>query len=382
MMKKLTGQARRRRDGGPDEGGEALREAAKQLIEGWTLETRETEAHSALLEQIASRETVEQSLDAVAASGADRIVQMSLETDAFGPDVTAALDYLIVHRRLSAVFGFLDELPASVTARPAILDYLEAPETLRRVLLTEPIDADGALNLLARCGAASLDPLLDALALSESQATRQLILDRLREFGEAARDPIMVRLDGSPWYVQRNLLALLAAMPTIPADLKVDQFTKHEEPKVRVEALRLLSRIPARRDDAIHEALSDPDLHVVRAAIEAAAGGVPRRSALRVLQIVQKAEAGSELRVRGIALLESVRLTASRDWLVPLVVRTRGMFFWRRTVLQPTSLEMLTALRALTAMWKKDPQTSAVFRLAAHSGDEQVRDAAGIAPRE
>jgi len=378
-MKKLAGQARRRRDGGPDEGGEALRQAARQLIEGWTLETREPAAHAALLEQVAHHEAPDQALDTAEAAGADRIVQMALETDAFGPDVTSAVDHLIDHVRLPAVLGVLDKVPDSDTAVPSILDYLEAPETLRRVLLTEPVDPDGARSLLARCGPARLEPLLDALTLSESQATRQLILDRLREIGEAARGAIMARLEGSPWYVQRNLLWLLVAMPVVPAELPVDAYAHHEQPAVRVEALKLLARMPAKREDAINEALSDPDARVVRAAFEAAAGGLPRRSAMRVLQIVDKAEAGSELRLRGIALLDQVPLAAARDWLLPKVVRTRGMFFWRRRVLQPRSPEMLAAVRVLASRWKKDPQASAVFRLAAQSGDAQVREAAGMA---
>ena len=382
MMKKLSSQAKRRNDAGPDDGGEALREAAKQLIEGWSLETRETESHSALLEQISNYEGNERALDGEAAAGADRIVQMALETDAFGPDVTAAVDHLIDHRRLATVLGFLDRIPDSTTAVPSILDYLEAPETLRRVLLTEPVDMDGTRDLLSRCGPARLEPILDALTLSESQGTRQLILDRLREIGESARGPIMARLDSSPWYVQRNLLMLLAAMPAIPPGLQVDAYVRHEEPTVRVEALKLLARMPTRRDDAIAEALHDADLRVVRAAFEvSAAGGLPRKSATRVLQIAQQADEESDLRLRGIALLHDVPLTAARDWLLPMVIRTRGMFFWRRVVLQARSAEMLAALRVLASAWKADPKTAAVFRLVAQAGDEHVRAAGGVAPK-
>lgn len=377
LMKKLSSQARRRRDGGPDEGGESLRQAGKQLIEGWSLETRESEAHSHLLEQIANHEHGEKSFDVAASAGAERLVQMALETDAYGPDIGAAADFLVDHHLLTKTFGFIDDFPSSTVAVPSILRYLEAPETLRRVLLSEPIDEHGARKLLERCGAGSIDPLLDALTLSESQSTRQLILARLREMGEVARDPIVARLVGAEWYVLRNLLALLHAMPTVPEDLELDDFAKHEEPMVRVEALKLLARIPARRDDAIHAALSDADMRVVHAAIHAAGEGLPRRSALRVLQILQKADEGSEIRVRGIALLENVPLAAARDWLLSIVLRTRGMFFWRRKALAPRSPETLAVLRVISSTWKKDPTASTALRLAAHSADEAVRDAVG-----
>ena len=192
--------------------------------------------------------------------------------------------------------------------------------------------------------------------MSESQATRQLILDRVREMGEDAREAIMVRLEGSHWYVQRNLLALLAAMPTVPPGLQVQAYAHHEEPASAWRRCKLLARMPARREDAIHTALSDPDTRVVMAALDAAAAGLPRRSTLRVLQILEKSEPGSELRVRGMALLKHVKLAAARDWLLPMVVRTRGMFFWRRSVLQPRTPEMLAALRVIAAAWTHDPK--------------------------
>jgi hypothetical protein len=304
---------------------------------------------------------------------------MSLETDAFGPDVGAALDYLIEHRRLGIILEFLEGAPPSKVSAPAIFDHLEMPETLRRVLLTEPIDTNGTRMLLQRCGPARLDPLLDALALSESQSTRQMILDRLREVGEDAREAIVARLDASEWYVLRNLLSLLVAMPTPPTGDGLDAYARHEEPGVRVEAVRLLSRMPASREEVIHAALSDPDLQVVRAAVEAAAAGLPRRSALRVLQVAQKAESGTDLRLRSLALLENVPLPAARDFVLPLVTTTRGMFFWRRQVLQQRSPEMLAALRVLSSAWRKDPAAAAALKLAAHSGDEQIREAAGAA---
>lgn len=377
LMKKLSGQARRRRDGGPDEGGESLREASRALIDGWTLETNETEAHSTLLEQIANHDKGDKGYDVAASAGAERLVQMALETDSFGSDISAAVDWLIDHRELTKTFGFLDEFPESKTTVPATLEFLESPETLRRVLLTEPIEAEGATTLLARVGPERVEPLLDALAISESQSTRHLILHRLRELGESAREPIMSRLDGSPWYVQRNLLALLGAMPTVPPDLKLDAYARHEEPTIRVEALKLLARIPAKREEAIHNALTDLDMRVVFAAMDAASGALPRRSALRVLQILQKSEDASEMRVRGIALLNGVPLAAARDWLLPMVLRTRGMLFWRRQVLAEKSPEMLAALRVLASEWKKDPKAATALRLAAQSDDDAVRDAVG-----
>ena len=51
-------------------------------------------------------------------------------------------------------------------------------------------------NRLDACGDGS--PLLDALAISESEATRRIILDRLRVLGDAIREPIRARIPGAP----------------------------------------------------------------------------------------------------------------------------------------------------------------------------------------
>lgn len=377
MMRKLSAQTRRRRDAGPDEGGEALRQAARQLIDDWYHEIRETDAHSELLDRIAGYDTAEAPLDATESAGSDRIVQIALETNSVGADVLTAVDRLTDSRRIGRLLGLLDALRESAIAVTAIEAHLMADETLRRILLAEPLDFDGAQQLLARADAPQADAMLDALSISESKTTRQLILDRLREIGEAARGSILSRLDEAPWYVQRNLLSLLGAMPTPPSDIQLDTFFRHEQPTIRVEALKLMCRFPERREHAIHEGMGDPDAQVVRTALEAAAQGLPRRSAARLLQLLAKSDEGSEVRLRGIPLLEQVPFAAGRDWLLPLVIQKRG-FIIRRWQLRAKSPEVMAALRVLAAKWVTDPAAATVFRLVRKSSDAQLRDAAGL----
>ena len=49
-----------------------------------------------------------------------------------------------------------------------------------------------------QCDRHANSPLLDALAISESEATRRIILDRLRVLGDAIRGPIRARIPGAP----------------------------------------------------------------------------------------------------------------------------------------------------------------------------------------
>lgn len=375
LLKKLAAHTRRRRDGGPDEGGESLREAARQLIEDWNLDLGETEAHGSLLEKIASYEETTAAREPAELAGAERIMQMVLESDVYGVDVTAAVDRLIDDKCLGALLALLEGARNSAVARPAVYEHLTSAETIRRVLLSEPVEIEGARQLLERCHAQHAEAMLDALAISESEATRRLILDRVREIGEGARDQMVARLEGSPWYVQRNLLSLLGELSSPPAGLAFDSYLKHEQPMVRVEAVKLAARIPVRREAAINDALGDADVRVLRAALDAAhRHGLPRRSAGRLLQLLEKSEHGSDVHTRAIPVLSQVALPAARDWLLQQLLRKRG--FFRRLDLTKKSPEMLAALRVLAIRWAKDPAAAAVFRLAAKSGDAQIVEAA------
>jgi hypothetical protein len=377
LFKKLAAQTRRRRDTAADDGGEAIREAARQLIEGWTYDATGAEPHGELLAKIAAYDTDEAALEGGGTAGADRIVQIALETNvAATGDVMAAVDQLIDEKRLALLFRFVDEAETATVTQPAILGHLLVPETVRRVLLTEPVDPDGAHLLLERCDMTRADALLDALAISESEATRRMILERLRALGEAIRDPILFRIPGALWYVQRNLLSLLGDMPDPPRNLPFDEFLASDEPMLRLEAIRLLMRIPERREGAVHDALGDADPRVMRAGLEAAANGLGRRSYGRLLQILEQAGDAADIRLRGIPLLRHVPLPAARDWLLTLVRRRRGAFMFRRWVLAPRSAEMLAALRVLAQRWAADPAVVGLLKLGAKSDDAAIVAAA------
>ena len=375
LLKKVAAQTRRRRDGGADDGGETLRQAARQLVDGWQLEIHQSEEHDTLLTHIAAYEDAAgDETDAGESVGAERVMQIALETDVIGHDVMAAADELVDARRLGVLLSLLDRVERSDVAAPAVRAHLLSAEMLRHILLNEPVELDAAHRLLELCDVAHAESMLDALSLSESPTTRQLVLQRLRELGDVIREQVVARLGDADWYVLRNLLALLGAMRTLPARLSIDAYFRHDEPTVRVEALRLLVRMPDRRETAVHDALLDHDPRVLRAALDAAAShGLPRRSGARLLQVVEKADRDNDLRVRGIALLPQAPTNLARDWLFKLVLRRRG--FFRRWALQDPSSEQLAALRALAAGWRADPAVARALALAVASRDPQVREA-------
>ena len=378
MLRKLASQTHRRRDGGPDEGGEAMREAARKLIEDWTLTDATPQPHAALMQKIAMYEKGGADADTGGGAGADRIVQIALETNVGGPDVTAAVEKLIDEKRLSLLFSFLDEAEHASVAEPLITEHLLEPATVRRVLLTEPVEVDGAHRLLERCEMPQADALFDALVITESDTTRQIVLERLRELGDAVSDRLVARFEGTPWPVQRSLLSLAGDLDRVPPGIPLADFLRHEEPPMRVEALRVAAKVPELREGAIHDAIGDADYRVVRVALDvAAAHGLARRTGPRLLQRIEQAEPESELRLKAIPLLARVPFAGARDWLVARLTRKRGVFFFKRTVLVDTTPESLAGVRALAAGWADDPVVKPIIALASRSPDASMAAAAG-----
>jgi hypothetical protein len=93
--------------------------------------------------------------------------------------------------------------------------------------------------------------------------------------------------------------------------------------------------------------------------------------------VLAKAEEGSEIRIRGIPLLEQIPLPGARDWLLAIVGQNRG-FIFRRWQLRPKSAEVIASLRVLAAKWSGDPLVARTFMLARKSADAQLREAAGF----
>lgn len=361
--------------GGPDGGDpDSLRDVAKGLVDQWTLENPNPAAHTKLLEHIASREA--SALDSVAEHTAEnlRLLHMALEVGAGADDLPQCVDALLEARRLGDLLDALD-IAADARAAEVLERHLLAPETLRTVLLEEPVELEAAAGLLLRCGPAEAPALLDSLAISESSATRTIIMERLRPMAAEAAPAIVDRLLDAPWYVQRNLLVLLNSLPEVPVGLQLESFLQHAEVSVRLEAVRLGLRDPAQRGEMIGLALHDVDDRIVRLGLETGAvSGLPRTALPRLMQVVVQERRPSELRARAVRLLEAFDSPGVRDWLVAHTARRRGLL--RRLRLAQKSPEMLAALGVLAARWSSDPRAADILRLARAVDDPQIRAAA------
>ena len=364
----------------------SFRDAAHELVQGWTLDNPNPSTHTSLLDSI-SRAAPMRIAGASLETDAPRLVQIALEIDVFGEDAVDAAQELIAGGHVSQLLTWAAETPNTAAAK-ALRALVWSPAAIRATLLRDPLDQAEARALLSSLDHSSSETLLDVLRDAESRSTRRLVYDRVREFGPSISTQLIQRLDGAPWYFIRNLLALLRdTSPTHGAAADVAgatllRFLSHQQEQVRSEALRLLAVDPSTRDRAIRQALDDRSERVVRVAIEMLMSddeAAPRHAmsltlAQHLLQFVAAGTQDDELLGRAVRALADAPVTAAvRDPLLALASR-RTMLF-RRLVLLDAKPVVVAALEVLAERYASDPKVTPLLTLAASHQDSRIRGA-------
>ena len=346
-----------------------LREMLRELVRGWTLDDPNPGQYTALLDRLGGAAPVERR------SRSDdiepqRIVAMALEGNFAGVAVDRAID-TAARTDPNALVAALQR----AGDRPSVAPIVRRLAERHLTALLERADAVAAVEwIVGRAGVGAVDTLLDTLETSQSRALRRRVVTLLTGIGPAIGPACVQRLEGRPWYMQRNLLALLASLPAPPPGFSARPWALHEDGRVRREALRLLLRSRATRDEAIGMSLRDDDPAVLRQGLFAAVESCPPATIPRLLVMADSA-GESEIRTLAIRALGSARTPALLDWLVLRATVRRGIL--RREHLAPKSPELLAALGALAHSWRADPAAARVLHLARTSGDPDIAGAAG-----
>jgi len=303
-----------------------------------------------------------------------------------------AIERLVAENHVGQIVEMLDESPAAAAPpaearRPPVRadiaplwTRITSPDVVGQLARTEPPDFATIDRVLPRLSTPGFEPLLDALAESESRTTRRGLLDRLTRAPRELGMVITSRLAGDiPWYVARNLLLILDGLPGLPEGFSTAAFIAHSDARVRREALKLALKIPAERELALLGALSDPDPRMVRVGLTAALEHCPASAVQFVTRLAYGPAVAAELRVLAIKVLGRAGNTDALDALLHLV--DGGTNWLRRPKLAVRSLELLAALMALSSGWPNDRKVAAVLALAAASPDPDVRNAATAGTR-
>lgn len=352
----------------------SIRDVMRRLVDDWSLSDPNPEAYSKALESMSSLRTAPQkaSLNAVPTEcEPERLVQIAIEVGAMGPQIRVAMLDLVKAGRAEVLLDLVERAPSPESAAP-IWEFLKE-ERILDVLLEQPrVDMPLISRFAKRMGVETAATLLSAAAVFEDAKTRTAFYDLVQSMGDKAGPAIAERIGVSTPTVQRELLGLLGRLAALPSGFSARSFLDSEEALVRREAVRLLQRIPAERDETTMSALSDPDDRVVFAGLTMAQERCPPAAIALIKQRVERGELDSQLRTMGIRIVAQQQHTpATLTWLLGFVVTETQ---WaRRPKLRPSTPEMLAALSTIVSNWADDPTAVNVIRLAEQSKDPEVR---------
>ncbi|MBK6422305.1 MAG: hypothetical protein IPF77_08805 [Gemmatimonadetes bacterium] len=303
----------------------------------------------------------------------DRVLKLALESGILEPGTLSAADRMIARRQVAALLAILETVPREDPVARAVRARVFHPQTVRVLLDTAPVDLDSIDRLVPGAGLEAAPALLDALAHSRERRVRLRLLDLLARYGNGVGPLASERIDGMPWYVQRNLLALIGRLPDLPSGFMPARLLGHRDPRVRHEAIALAIADPELRTRGLAEALDTNHEPTLRLAFAALADRCPPELLPRLLTRVGDAGLDPELRAMAVTALAPVSDPVVLRLLRRLVV-ARGLAGLGR--LAPKSPPMLAALRGLALHWHSHPKVGALLETARASRDTDIQAAA------
>jgi hypothetical protein len=354
--------------------------AIKDLLSDWTLEDPNPDNYTAVLDKLALPAEAGAATEA-SESGhmaeAPRILQMSLELDVVGEAIFHAVGAMVTAGQLAELVETLETAAEGSTAAPAIWSRLATPEMVSGILSHGDAHIDVVEHILDKIGGAAIEPMLDALSTTDSRGMRHRLLNALTALGSVVGPPAARRLAGAEWFVQRNLLIVLGALPEWPAEFDPLAYAGVDDARVRREALKLMiqgTHRPDLRDLGVQLSLGDADESIMRMGLAAALEKCPPSVEGPLAKCVD--HENDEVRVLAIRVLGGLRSIRARELLLGQVLAKK--VWWRRTRLAQPTPEMLAALRGIAATWARHPEAEIVMSLAARNGNRDVRQAAGL----
>jgi hypothetical protein len=350
-----------------------IRDVMRRLVDDWTLDDPNPEAYRQALETMSGLRSAPDPRDnGVSPTDIEpeRLIQIAIEIGTMGPQVDAAMNDLRKLGRIDVLLDLVERAP-SVEAAGPIWEFLRQGKVFDTLLEQERIDLPLVARFARRIGIESAPTLLAVALTFEDAKTRAQFYDLLQTFGDGVGDAIAARLPEASPPLQRELLAFLGRLDALPNGFSPRSYLDVEEALVRREAVRLLLRKPADRDETIMTALSDPDDRVVFAGLTVAQEKCPLAGIELIRQRVDRGELDSQLRTMGIRIVAQQRTSESLRWFLEFAVTETN---WsRKPKLRASSPEMLAALSMIAAHWSGDPAAESVLKLAAQSRDPEVR---------
>jgi hypothetical protein len=345
----------------------------RRLVDEWSLDDPNPEGYRRALESMSSLRSPTEAGDSNAVPTEcepERMVQIAVEVGAIGPQVYAAMSDLFNHGRADLLLNMVEGAPSPGSAAP-LWDFLLEEGVVETLLAQKRVDFALVSRFARRIGPASAGSLLGAAIGYDDPKLRIQIYDLVQSLGDGVGKAVAARIPDVGPPLQRELLALLARLGTLPIDFSPADYLINADPLVRREAVKLLLRDPESRESAAMTALADEDDRVVFMGLTAAQEQCPRGATDLMKQRVDLGQLDSQLRTMCIRIVAHQRAPGTLQWLLGYVVTESR---WpRRPKLRPSTPEMLAALSSIASGWSDDPAAKQALKLAAASKHSEVR---------
>jgi hypothetical protein len=352
-----------------------LRRNVAQLVTGWDLPDPNPGSYTAVLDGM-TRQSPEVAVDAEDRLDCEpeAVLKIALETGCTGPRVFAALETMLAERRFPAAVELLRAAPGSSNATAdALWRHVATPVRLREELAATRLDFVTIESLVGRLGPVATEPLLDILERTADRSARARTLQLLVSLGPTVAPPAAARLRNAPWYVQRNLLALLRMLRTWPPGFSAVTFARHPELRLRREAYKLLLEFPAQRATAIVRGIEDESPEIATLVLRAAVDDCPPEAMRAIERFVEDWRRPTELRAIAVRALARGSGPQALARLMDLAGARRSFFGWRLDAKSPIAL---AAVSGLARHWASHPQVVGLLKIAREHSDPDVRLAA------
>ena len=355
----------------------ALRENVDELIEGWNLADPNPPQYTAVLDAMARSSPVfqtgvEQTEEQL--SGSLRIVQMALEVEGWGPTVRTAVEDLLAMGLASSLIELVDSAGTENKVRQELQRHLIQPSLLQQVLAATDVDQKALEVLITGMGSEAILPLMEVLSDSDSRSVRRKVFDHLVGMGPEVAERAVEGLADGRWFVQRNMLALLQRLETMPEGFDPISFLDHADQRVRRESIPLALRKGGARERVVAAALADEDERTVRMGLLELQEDLPETLVPVLVTRVIKSAWSPEIRALGARALGNSTSTLALDVLIGLAIKGRSLL--GRPRLGEKTPEVLASLHSLARSWPAEPRARAALAVAARSKDPEMRRAA------
>ena len=350
---------------------ESIQEQVSDLVTGWAPEDPNPQGYSeALSGMSAAKPDVFMEGVQLAETEPRRIVDMAFEMDVVGEPVARAVRQLIETEDTLWLLGRVADNRSSALTQSLIGTSEGFGKLLQHLLDNEAVDRSTFDMLLELVGESAVEPMMRALVDRESIQFRRLLMDRLVTLQPDAGALATRHLDDPRWYVTRNMLRLLSGLDIAPEEFVPDAYLRHEDHRVRYEALRLCTRLGWGREKAIIHGLDDVEEKTVRFALNAALVDCPRAALPFVASLAFSGP--TDIRLLAVQVLETVVGQTARSALLKITRSKRGLFRWKHPPKDPV---YLAALRALHS-YPDDRHVCSVLDLALRRPDPEIAEAA------